>query len=97
MDELPCGDFALLVPLKRSPEYGAVRPRVADLKPMDSWQVGDLHYFVFELRPPNSADSGDEPYAAVFAMRQGQLSPVSAVVVRPRASGFVWVMYMSRS
>ena len=34
--DLPCGDAALLIPLKRSREYGAIRKRVADLRPEDN-------------------------------------------------------------
>src|SRR5215207_1354497 len=84
----PCPDYGLLVPLKRSREYRAVRARVSDLRPTDAWQQDGLHFFVFALR----GDEGDatnqtEPPVAVFAMRPDTQDPVSAVVVRPRPDG----------
>jgi Carboxypeptidase regulatory-like domain len=84
--EEPCADYALLVSLKRSRQYRAVRSRVSDLRPTDAWQQEDLHFFVFAL----NRVEGDEPPpveapVAVFAMRRDVQEPVSAVVVRPRA------------
>jgi len=82
---LPCADFALLVPLKRSRPYATIRPRVADLRPVDAWEEDNLHYFVFRLTP---ADPGAPPPAeaplAVFVMQPGTSQPVSAVVVTGR-------------
>src|SRR5207302_503103 len=52
-DELPGADYKLLVPLKRSRAYGAIRPRVADLRPTDAWKQDELHFFVFRLRAAN--------------------------------------------
>jgi hypothetical protein len=87
-DTAPCADFALLVPLKRSRDYGTIRPRVADLKPIDAWQEDGFHFFVFRLR---SADVGEqsvsEPPVAVFAMHPEQSAPISAIVVTPTPSG----------
>ena len=54
-ENYPCADTALLVPLKRSALYGSIRKRVADLKPVDSWQEDGVHYFVFQLKPDGEA------------------------------------------
>jgi hypothetical protein len=87
-DAMPCADYALLVPLKRSRVYGAVRPRVADLRPVDAWRQEGFHFFVFELRPPaGAAGVLPEPPVAVFAMHPDEPLPVSAVVVTPRPEG----------
>jgi hypothetical protein len=96
--EAPCADYALLVPLKRSRVYGAVRKRVADLRPADAWQQDGLHFFVFTLRPPDGAPGTGgagaggagapaEGPLAIFAMRPEAREPVSAVVVTPSAEG----------
>ncbi len=82
---LPCADFALLVPLKRSRPYAAVRHRVADPKPVDAWEEEDLHYFVFRLRPQEAdRTKSDEDPLAVFVMHHDTTIPVSAVVVTSR-------------
>jgi hypothetical protein len=60
-----------------------IRPRVADLKPSDSWLQDELHFFVFQLRP----EPEEEPPLAVFAMHHQADGPVSAVVVTPRQNG----------
>ncbi len=91
-DDLPCADFALLVPLKRSSEYRTIRPRVAELKPADAWQEEGLHFFVFQLLPLEAMDNEDsrstaEPPMAVFAMHPEVPTPVSAVVVTPSTTG----------
>jgi hypothetical protein len=79
--DLPCADAALLIPLKRSRAYGAIRTRVADLRPVDAWQEDQVHFFVFALRPEQNAPATPEPPLAVFAMHRGSTEPVSAVVV----------------
>ena len=91
-DDLPCADYALLVPLKRSRAYGAVRPRVADLRPADAWRQEGFHFFVFDLHPApgGGAPAGPAPAerpVAVFAMHPAASAPVSAVVVTPSAGG----------
>ena len=86
-DDLPCADYALLVPLKRSRAYGAVRKRVADLRPADAWLQDGLHFFVFDLHPPAGDGAPAERPVAVFAMLQESREPVSAVVVTPGAGG----------
>ena len=83
----PCADAALLVPLKRSREYGAIRKRVADLRPVDSWQEDQLHFFVFALRPEENAPATPEAPMAVFAMYAESTEPLSAVVVTPSLDG----------
>ncbi len=87
-DGLPCADYALLVPLKRSRAYGAVRRRVADPRPADAWRQEGFHFFVFALRPAEGADAAPaEPPLAVFAMHPDEKDPVSAVVVTPGPDG----------
>src|SRR5215217_8250342 len=84
-DDLPCADYALLVPLKRSRAYGAVRKRVADLRPSDAWLQDGLHFFVFDLHPapgaPGAAPTGAptgapaEGPVAVFTPAPGGAEP----------------------
>jgi hypothetical protein len=76
------------VPAKRSPEYRAIRPRVAQLAPVDSWLEDGLHFFVFRLKPPDDSQVAAElAPLAVFAMHPDSNAPVSAVVVTPSADG----------
>ncbi len=95
-DGRPCADVALLVPLKRSAEFAAIRKRVADHHHLDAWEEDGLHFFVFQLHPTGSAAGTDgagpdAPVAAaplaVFAMQPGLPTPHSAVVVTPGADG----------
>src|SRR5947207_2890597 len=87
-DDLPCADVALLVPLKRSGEFAAIRRRVADHHHLDSWQEDGLHFFVFLLRPAVAAGASpaDSP-VAVFTMHPEYTAPVAAVVVTPSPDG----------
>ena len=85
--DLACADAALLVPLKRSREYGAIRKRVTDLRPVDSWQEDQFHFFVFALRLEENAPATPEPPLAVFAMQWESTEPVSAVVVTASPDG----------
>ena len=85
--DLPCADASLLVPLKRSRQYGAIRSRVVDLRPVDSWREGQVHFFVFALRPEDNAPVTPEPPLAVFAMQRESTEPVSAVVVTASPDG----------
>ena len=82
-DGFPCADFSLLVPLKRSREYATLRRRVADPKPLDAWQVDQLHYFVFELRPVRGADGLDATPVALFVMASNGRAPTSVLLVGP--------------
>lgn len=77
-------DFSLLVPLKRSKEYGAIRHRVADLKPQDAWQSDGLHYFVFALKPAADVQFSGGAALALFALETGE-GPVSALVINPES------------
>lgn len=85
--DLPCADYKLLAPLKRSAEYGALRPRVANLRPIDAWLEDELHFFVFQLSPTEGQADGETPSGdapvAVFAMHPASPEPVSAVIVTP--------------
>jgi hypothetical protein len=81
-DDLPCADFGLLGPLKRSPEYDRVRKRVADPKPIDAWRIADENYFVFELKAP--ADDATASSFALFKMLWDYDSPRLAVIVTKR-------------
>jgi Carboxypeptidase regulatory-like domain len=85
-DGLPCADTKLLVPLKRSRTYGKIRPRVAELRPIDSWRQEELHFFVFRLSPLDGAVLPDPP-VAVFAMHPATAEPASAVIVSPSPDG----------
>jgi hypothetical protein len=85
---LPCADASLLAPLKKSPEYRAIRPRVVSPRAVDSWQDEGVHFFVFLLNPVEGAAAvSDDPPVVVFAMHPEQPAPVSAVVVTPRPGG----------
>lgn len=87
-DDLPCADASLLAPLKKSPEYRAIRPRVASPRAVDSWQDQGVHFFVFQLNPLEGAASTlNDPPVIVFAMHPEELGPVSAVVVTPKPGG----------
>ena len=89
-DQPPCADVALLRPLKRSPEYRAIRRRVASPRPVDSWFDQELHFFVFQLQAMNgngSGSNGAEPPAAVFAMHPEAPEPISAVLITPNPNG----------
>lgn len=84
-DDLPCADFALLVPLKRSAEYAAIRKQVAAPRPLDAWMVGVESYFVFPLKALEAA--GAAPSFALFKMCWETESPVIAIVATPTESG----------
>ena len=71
------------MPLKRSRLYGVIRPRVADLRPADSWQQDGLHLFVFTLRPEQGGHPAEAP-VAVFTMHSELAEPLSGVIVTPR-------------
>jgi hypothetical protein len=87
-DDLPCADASLLAPLKKSPEYRAIRPRVASPRAVDSWQDEGVHFFVFQLNPVECAAAVlDNPAVVVFAMHPERPAPVSAVVVTPPPGG----------
>ena len=99
-DDLPCADVKLLVPLKRSPEFAAIRRRVADPHHSDAWVEDGLHFFVYRLHPAEGAApgapgaNGSAPRlsaarapVAVFAMHPEFAAPVSAVVVTPSPGG----------
>jgi hypothetical protein len=85
-EDLPCADFGLLGLLKRSAEYGSIRTRVTQPKPLDAWRENLEHYFVFELRGAADATSTDTPYA-LFKMRWEDDGPVSAIVITPLSDG----------
>jgi hypothetical protein len=97
-DEPPCPDVKLLVPLKRSPEFAAIRRRVADPHHSDAWVEDGLHFFVFQLHPLEGArppqTNGSAPGSsraqapvAVFAMHPASSAVHSAVVVTPGPDG----------
>jgi hypothetical protein len=76
----------LLSALRQSVEHHAVRPRMADPDPVDSWQEDGLHFFVFRLSRAPGTEESDSP-TAVFVMRVDEDEPVSAVVVTPDGNG----------
>ena len=76
------------MPLKKSPEYRTLRPRIAEPRAADSWQEEGLHFFVFELKPvAHQPVNVLEPPVVVFTMHPEDPVPVSVVVVTPSASG----------
>jgi len=87
-EDLPCADSAFLAPLKRSPEFRGLRPRLAGQPPhpvYDSWLDDGFHFFVFQLVP--HAAGAEDGGLAVFAMHPDQHEPVSAVTVVPTDTG----------
>jgi hypothetical protein len=98
-DDLPCADVKLLVPLKRSAEFAAVRRRVADHRHLDAWVEDGLHFFVFQLHAAEGGAAGSgtngaapgrraaQAPVAVFAMQPEATTPHSAVVVTPSSDG----------
>jgi hypothetical protein len=94
LDDLPCADTKLLVPLKRSAEYRAIRPRVADPHHLDSWQQDGFHLFVFQLRPSDGGPPAEAP-VVVFTMHPEYPGPLSAVVVSPSSAGVIEVADLS--
>ena len=70
-EDSPCADSGYLVPLKRSPEFRTLRPRLAGEAPhpaVDSWLDDGFHFFVFQLAAENGNASADGVALAVFAM-----------------------------
>ena len=98
-DDLPCADVKLLVPLKRSGEFAAIRRRVADHRHRDAWVEDGLHFFIFQLHAAEggavgSGTNGAAPGrraaqapVAVLAMHPESATPHSAVVVTPSPDG----------
>jgi hypothetical protein len=84
--DLPCADPQYLVPLKRSREFRALRPRLAGKPPhpvFDSWFEDNFHFFVFALAPPEGGGPRTEAGLAVFTMHRSSKEPVAAVTVVP--------------
>jgi hypothetical protein len=76
---------ALLFPLWQSPVYEAIRARLADDVPTDSWQEDGLHYFAFDLRPSEEPSSAlSPPPSVVFTIHAGTMRLISAILVTPR-------------
>jgi hypothetical protein len=77
--------------LKRSPEFRALRHRLAGTAPhpvYDSWLDEGFHFFVFVLASNGNTESGAERTSfAVFAMHPESPELVSAVAVVPTESG----------
>jgi hypothetical protein len=91
-EDLPCADSSFLAPLKRSPEFRALRRRLAGKAPhpvLDSWLDDGFHFYVFQLadNEQGSGDTAGSVALAVFAMHPDQREPVSAVTVVPTETG----------
>jgi glycosyltransferase involved in cell wall biosynthesis len=84
-EDVPPAALTLLPTIYASPEFAAIRDRVSDTRPMDSWQQDGLHFFVFVLRAAEPV-AVDGP-TAVFTMHPDLSEPVSAVMVTPRPGG----------
>lgn len=88
-EDLPCADFKFLGPLKRSPEFRALRPRLAGKAPhplYDSWLDDGFHFFVFQL-VPEAGRVATQAGLAVFAMHPDVKGSASAVTVVPTEDG----------
>jgi hypothetical protein len=83
----PAASPTVLIVLQHSPVYGALEDRLASSTPIDTWQEGGLHFYAFELLPPDGSTDVPEPPTAVFAVHPRAMRLVSAVVVTPSASG----------
>ncbi len=61
-------DTTLLVAVKRSKVYRAIRSRIADPLPQDAWTEGGTAFVVFALRPldEGEGESTTNPPARVF-------------------------------
>lgn len=79
------------MPLKRSPEFRTLRPRLAGKAPhpvYDSWLDDGFHFFVFVLAARDNVGAVSEDNGvAVFAMHPDKRDPVSAVTLIPDESG----------
>jgi hypothetical protein len=88
---VPCADSKFLVPLKRSPEFRALRPRLTGKAPhpvYDSWLDDGFHFFVFVLAPPQDGKgAAAEGGYAVFAMHPESAEPVSAITLFATETG----------
>jgi hypothetical protein len=71
----------LIAPIKKSPEYRKMRPRLAGPAPVDSWEDEGLHYFVFQMKPEDGAAEGAEPPVAMFTMRRDEADPAGVLVI----------------
>jgi hypothetical protein len=73
------------VPLKRSPEFRHLRPRLAGRAPhpvFDSWLDDGFHFFAFTLATITDDEHAESRGGlAVFAMHPDSPEPVSAVTV----------------
>jgi hypothetical protein len=85
-EEQPCADVTLLVPLKRSAEFAAIRRRVADPHHSDAWVEDGLHFFVYQLHPVE--DAGQAPPGANGAApgRPTAQAPVAVFAMDPASS-----------
>ena len=80
------------MPLKRSPEFSELRPRLAGEAPhpvSDSWLDDEFHFFVFALAARDEGEGAisDANGVAVFAMHPEKPDPVSAITVVPSENG----------
>ncbi len=89
--ELPCADARFLGPLKRSPEFRKLRPRLAGKAPhpvFDSWLDDGFHFFTFVLAPVGEVDGfATDGGLAVFAMHPSKAESISAITVIPTKAG----------
>jgi hypothetical protein len=85
-DGLPGADLNALGLVKWATEHGGIPLRVAELKPIDAWQLDGQHYFTFALTGLNGARGEGETSVALFVM-DGEAKPAAALVLTPSVAG----------
>ena len=85
-DGLRGADLDALALVKWATAYGGIRLRVAELKPIDAWQLDGQHYFTFALTQANGALGDSGTSVALFVMN-GDATPASALVLTPSVEG----------
>ena len=85
---MPCADDRFLPRLRRSAEYRAIRQRIVDRNPADTWLEDGLHFFVFTVAPDVQLDyTPFDPPQAVFVYDGATRALASAVVVEMPTPG----------
>lgn len=82
-------DIALIAAVKRSPQYRAVRARVAKVCPSDTWEDDRVAFVVFDLetRADSALGTDEGPAKAVFALAIDSGALLAARVVEGVGQG----------